>query len=74
MELILTRNDKLIVKCTKCKSIEFLTQEEINDYIKINNVICSEHNQVIVGLRTKYGVCAKCKQGHFLTASQLYEL
>lgn len=68
------KSGKDYMGCSKCKHIEYLTPELVNHYIRMNEVICLKHNQLLEAKVGQYGLYIQCsceEERHYLKPHEI---
>lgn len=60
------KSGKTYLKCPSCGNMDYLTKDEINEYIDRYGITCPKHHCSIYGGLGKYGVYVRCEMGHYL--------
>jgi predicted RNA-binding Zn-ribbon protein involved in translation (DUF1610 family) len=59
------KSRKFILWCDDCKKTELLSVQEVNMYIRMNNVVCPKCRRDVKCGLSRYGLYVKCSNGHF---------
>lgn len=65
------KSGKEYLKCPSCGNMDYITADEVNEYIDSNHIICPKHHCHIHASLGKYGVYIRCNKGHYIKLCEL---
>lgn len=65
------KSGKAYLKCPSCGNLDYITADEVNEYIDSNHIVCPKHHCHIHASLGKYGVYVRCNAGHYIRLSEL---
>lgn len=71
MEMKKGKRGKFYLQCPSCRQIEYLTKDDINWYIRQENVYCPQDRGNLKACLGRYGVYIRCSNGHYLKPDQI---
>lgn len=71
MRLTQGRNGRPYLKCSKCGETGRLQKYDVNNYINIKKVRCSQCGSQLFAGANKYGLNIRCRSGHTVKADEI---
>lgn len=71
LDLVRNAKDRCYLKGKECSHVEYLTPDEVNNYIVKYQRLCPIHHCPITSGLSKDGVYVRCEQGHFMKPDEI---
>ena len=71
LDLVRNAKDRCYLKGKECSHVEYLTPDEVNNYIVKYHRLCPIHHCPITSGLSKDGVYVRCEQGHFMKPDEI---
>lgn len=65
------KSGKFYLKCPTCGNMDYLSKDDVNAYINLNNITCPEHHCYIHASLGRYGLYIRCDCGHYVRLDQI---
>ena len=65
------KSGKFYLKCPTCGNMDYLSKDDVNAYIDLNNITCPEHHCYIHASLGRYGLYIRCDCGHYVRLDQI---
>ena len=65
------KSGKTILWCKECQKTSLLSPDDINHYMLINHIKCSQHKCQMTAKVGQYGLYIKCDAGHYVKPEEI---